>query len=37
MIELKKHQAKTEQYSRRNNVEISRIPDSVLNQDLKKL
>ena len=31
VLELEKSQAKSKQYSRRNNVEISRIPQEILN------
>ena len=31
VIELEKSQAKSKQYSRRNNVEISRVPQEILN------
>ena len=33
VIELEKSQAKVEQYSRRNNVEISGIPDEILDNN----
>ena len=35
VIELEKHQAKAEQYSRRNNVEISGIPHEILDNNLE--
>ena len=35
IIYLEKNQAKGEQYSRRNNVEISRIPNSIPDKDLE--
>ena len=34
VIDLEKSQAKTEQYSRKNNVEISGIPHEILDNDL---
>ena len=35
VIELEKSQAKAEQYSRRNNVEISGIPHEILDNNLE--